>query len=146
MDSKIPIPTDNIYKFLATFGLVLIVSSLTLLIYTYQATNDVVFKNASAIYDLDVSNRSNEDKERRAKLLNREIEIAITNRNIGKWFFSGLCSLGFLICIVGFERWFKHVQPEHDRSIKLQNQKLELELAALNNSSQPDAQNTHEAV
>ena len=146
MDSKIPVPTDNIYKFLATFGLVLIVSSLTLLIYTYQATNEVVFKNASAIYDLDVSNRSDEDKERRAKLLNREVEIAVSNRNIAKWFFSSLFFLGFLSSIIGFERWYKYVQPEHDKALKLQNEKLELELKSLNKSRQKDAQNTRASV
>ncbi|KDE39794.1 hypothetical protein ADINL_1834 [Nitrincola lacisaponensis] len=34
MDPKIPIPTGNIYKFLATFGLVAIVASMTLMVFS----------------------------------------------------------------------------------------------------------------
>lgn len=141
MDSKIPLPTDNIYKFLATFGLVLMVSALTLLIYTYQATNDVVFKNASAIYDLESSDRSDDDKERRAKLLTREVEVAVSNRNIGKWFFSGLFVLGLMASVIGFGRWYMYVQPEYDRALKLQNEKLELEVQSFNNLRQKKTQN-----
>lgn len=131
MNSKIPIPTDNIFKFTATFGLVLMISSLTLMILLFQNTNDVIFKNAKAIYDLDVSNRSDNDKKRRAELLKKEVDIAVSNRNIGKWFLAFLTVGGGFLSFVGFRQWYKKLQPMHDSLLELQLEKEKYEVKSL---------------
>lgn len=135
MDSKISVPTDNIYKFMATFGLVVIISSLTLLIYMYQYTNDVIYKNATAIYDIDIGSRSDKDKERRVKLLESEVKIAVTNRDIGKFGFLALFTIGLIISMYGFNKWYAFIQPKHDEILKLQRIKLQGEVNRLRKSS-----------
>ncbi len=46
MESKIPIPTDNIYKFYALFGLVILISCIAAFLYVYSSTNELIFKKA----------------------------------------------------------------------------------------------------
>ena len=131
MDSRIPIPTDNIYKFLATFGLLLMISASTLTIYMYQTTNDIIFKNAAAIYDLELAELPVENKEGRVKLMVQAVKIVTENRLYGTLFFGVLFVVGFFSSVVGFCQWYTRIQPGHDTTIRLQNEKLEAELAAL---------------
>lgn len=126
MDPKIPLPTDNIYKFLALFGLIVMISSMSLLIYITRSTNELVWENANAIFDLDKSNPPY--KEERAKLLTKEIEIAVTDRDAGKWGLAIVFALGFYASLFGFWRWYKDIQPTHDEILALQRDKLRAEL------------------
>lgn len=134
MDPRIPVPTDNIYKFLATFGLVVMVVSLTLLFINGRTANQVIFNSAKAYYDL----KSSEDPllEEREKLLDRQVQIAVNNREHGKWLLAVVFAIGFYSSCFGFYRWFRKVQPVHDQISELQRQKLELEIRALNKAQQ----------
>ena len=137
MDTKIPVPTDNIYKFLATFGLVVMVASMTLIILNANTTNKTVWEAANAIYDLEVSN--DPLKEKRMKLLESEIGVAASNRTFGLWALSVVFALGFFASLEGFRRWYKHIQPMYDEILELEREKLRLEVSSLNKSMQPNA-------
>lgn len=132
MDPRIPIPTDNIYKFLATFGLVVMVASLTLIIINGRTANQVIVNNAEAYYDLKVS----DDPliKDRKELLNKQIQIAVNNREYTKWILAVVFAIGFYSSGFGFYRWYHKVQPLHDEIMELQRQKLELEVLSLKKS------------
>ena|SRR5690554_5124056 len=137
MDPKIPVPTDNIYKFCATFGLVVMVVSLTLMFLNSRTANQVIFDSAKEYYDL----RSSEDPliDEREKLLDRQVKLAVDNREHGKWVLAVIFAIGFYSSCFGFYRWYTKVQPVHDEILELQRKKLELEARALNNSQQRTA-------
>lgn len=137
MNTNIPVSTDNIYKFLATFGLVVMVASMTLMILNVSATNKTVWEAASAIYDLEVSD--DPLKEKRMKLLESEIGIAASNRTFGRWSLTVIFTLGLFASFEGFRRWYKHIQPVYDEILELEREKLRLEVRHLNKSMQPNA-------
>lgn len=83
MDSKFPLPTDNIYKFMALFGLVIMITSVSLLIYTQTKANQAVWGNAIAIYDLEAGGDPRKDDK--IKILNRQLEIAASDMKTFKW-------------------------------------------------------------
>src|SRR5690554_2324500 len=138
MTPQIPVPTDNIYKFLATFGLVVMVASMTLMIVNTTTTNKIVWRTANAIYDLEVSD--DPLKEKRIKLLEAEISVADSNRTSGRWSLAIIFGLGFFACFEGFRRWLKYIQPIYDEILELQREKLRLEVSSLNKSIQPNAE------
>lgn len=43
VENKIPLPTDNIYKFYALFGLLLLVFTIGAALYVNRTTNDLLF-------------------------------------------------------------------------------------------------------
>lgn len=138
MDGKIPIPTDNIYKFLATFGLAIVISSMTLLLISVTSTNKIIWTNASAVYDLESGKDPRKDDK--IKLLKKEIEISISNRVFSKWALSAIFIVGALASFEGFRKWAKDIQPIHDAILLMQKEKLALEVAALNQTMRPKIQ------
>ncbi|CAC9587217.1 hypothetical protein [uncultured Gammaproteobacteria bacterium] len=46
MDNRIPLPTDNIFKFYALFGLLLVIFGIGSTLYVGKTTNDLVFEIA----------------------------------------------------------------------------------------------------
>lgn len=45
MQSRIPLPTDNIYKFYALFGLLIIIFGFGSIVYINKTTNELVYKS-----------------------------------------------------------------------------------------------------
>lgn len=46
MESRVPLPTDNIFKFYALFGLLLTIFSAGSVLYVNKSTNDLAFEIA----------------------------------------------------------------------------------------------------
>jgi len=136
MESKFPIPTDNIFKFMALFGLVVMVTSMSLMIYENSSTNQTVLSRAIAIYDLEASEDAH--KEEKSALLLKEIEVAAGNGKIFRWSLAFMFAIGLYVSIDGFRRWYSVIQPIHDDILDLQKQKLELEVAALKRGTRED--------
>jgi hypothetical protein len=134
MDPRIPVPTDNIYKFLATFGLVVMVVSLTLMFINSRTANQVIFDSAQAYFDL----KGSEDPlaKEREELLDKQVQVAVNNREHAKWILAAIFAIGFYSSCFGFYRWYRNVQPVHDEILELQKRKLELEIRSLNKSQQ----------
>lgn len=137
MDPRIPVPTDNIYKFCATFGLVVMVVSLTLMFLNGRTANQVIFDSSREYYDL----KSREDPliVERESLLDQQVKLAVDNREHGKWVLAVIFAIGFYSSCFGFYCWYTKVQPVHDEILELQKKKLELEVRALNKSKQRTA-------
>lgn len=78
MQPNVPIPTDNLYKFVALFGLAVIIASLVGLTVVSQISNDRIVVLATKISALPESDGSPGDQR---ALLKRILEVEISDRN-----------------------------------------------------------------
>ena len=131
MENKVTVPTDNIYKFYALFGLVLFVFSCTAVIHVNESTNELILKEAPEIVALKQIDKASPVENVRLAALERKVEIAKANKD----FFLGvlvlltavsLCMMGY-----GFTKWHTEVQPFLDRSARVQLEIAELQLMKL---------------
>lgn len=141
MDPRVPISTDNIYKFQATFGLVLIITGFVLLVVNGQYSNKIIFSTAEEWMNLDLSSQQAEQRE---KLYQRKIDIAKSNRFFFNLAIGALLALGCTVAGSGFWKWSKQLQPLYDDILRLEKEKLELEIAALQNQAGSDKPDTGE--
>jgi hypothetical protein len=58
MEPSIPVPTDNLYKFIALFGLVLFVSSGITFVYSYFYFNKLLYQQRLELEIFKAKNRS----------------------------------------------------------------------------------------
>lgn len=126
MESKIPVPTDNIFKFYALFSLLLFIFSCGALIYSTQMTNQIIF---STVVELEtLKEQPNPSNTVLAKIagLERQKEIALKNRTFYEWVLGGLSGLSVWLGFYGFRRWHKDIQPVIDEM-----QRVQLEIARL---------------
>ena len=131
MHSKIPIPTDNIYKFYALFGLFLFLFSGYLFIQIHHSFNDIGFSHFVEYEVLKDIKKPTKEQDARKAILERKLEIAIVNK---KTFLRAVgVFMGIAICLMayGFFRWHKVIQPIQDEIMKKQLEKLELEIEAI---------------
>jgi hypothetical protein len=129
MDNKIPLPTDNIFKFYALFGLLLFVFSLASTIYINRSTNEQIIGLLLEIETLkDTSNLTNAQTLRQV-LLERQLEIATSDK---QFFRRALALLGALSTVgmaYGFRKWHQEVQPLADEAARIQLQLAKIQLA-----------------
>jgi hypothetical protein len=137
MENKIPIPTDNIFKFYAFFGLLIFIFSAGSIIYVTRSTNELVFQ---AVIELEtakqISNPSAADTAK-INLLERRLKVAASDRT----FYTIACGViggfGSLLIYYGFTKWHKEVQPIQDEIMQLQLKKLRHEVEQLRQTIPP---------
>lgn len=139
MESKIPVPTDNIFKFYALFALLLFVFSLGSNLYIHQTTNRLIFDSAVEKQRLLTESPSSPVTEVRVAALERELEIAQSNRSLAYWFFSILAGGAFWLGIYGFARWHREVQPRLDEASRVQLEIAKLQLEKLRSEFKREA-------
>lgn len=135
-------PTDNIYKFMAITGLLLIILGIT---YPYKELN----KNIAEIYKLNSQanlilldkkelfySKQLSEQEYNAKLrqyneklikLNEDQGIFNAHKNqTGLSIIIGLCGvvIGFLLALLGFILWYKKLQKYLDVIIKTKSERI----------------------
>jgi hypothetical protein len=131
MESRIPLPTDNIYKFYALFGLLLLIFSCGAFIYTNQSSNA---QAVEAFIELEtVKSMATLDKvdEARIEVLERKLEAIKSNK---QFYLKGIGILGGIaisMLIWGFAKWHLDIQPMQDEIARLQLEKLRAEVAQL---------------
>jgi hypothetical protein len=135
MESRIPLPTDNIYKFYALFGLLLLIFGLSATIYTTKSTNEFM---SAAIVDLEelksiAAPTAREDARR--QILQRQMEVAKSDKEFFKWGSGGVGGVGLALMIFGFGKWHKEIQPTLDEIAQLQLIKLRREVECQKPSS-----------
>ena len=119
MESKIPLPTDNIYKFYALFGILLLVTSIVAFAYTNQSTNTLLFNNFIALEELKLKENPSPLDGKRQAVLQRQRDIAISDRNFFNAVIGGLVAVAAVAMWFGFGRWHNVVQPKQDRLLDL---------------------------
>ena len=129
MESRIPVPTDNIYKFYALFGLLLAVFSIGGIIYVNKATNELIFSTAVEYDELKQIQQPNGAQAAKFTWLQRELEIARGDKEafiatLSFFFVGALLLIGY-----GFWKWHRYLQPMQDELLQLQIKKLRRELS-----------------
>lgn len=143
MQDKISIPTDNIYKFYALFSLLLVVFSLSAVIYVNKFTNDIILKNVVEIETLKQETPPTRPQLVRQVALERQVEIATANKRFYVYALGVLLGLSSLGMYYGFSKWHKEVQPLNDEMARIQLEIAKLQLAKLKAEEKRDRLGEH---
>lgn len=127
MESNIPLPTDNIYKFYALFGLLLFVFSLAETFYIVHSSNEYVFQSIAEVES--IKQIQMPTTAQLAKL--KHFDLAIANRTFEQHALGALGGVATLLMVYGFWKWHRDVQPVQDEMAKLQLEKLRIEVEQL---------------
>lgn len=115
MQPNIPIPTDNLYKFMALFGLTVIIASLVGLTFVSQVSNDRITALVPKIFALPEAEASADQRV----LMKRILEIEVSDRNTDMKLLAVSTVAGFFVAFWGFWEW-RRIQPLHDELLELQ--------------------------
>lgn len=139
MESKIPVPTDNIFKFYALFSLLLLIFSLGAALYIQRSANELAIAVLPDLETLKQAKELSPRDEVRMHVLDRQLEVSASDK---KLFLQGL---GFLMAISvvgiwhGFRRWHTVIQPLQDEHAKVQLELAKLQLEKLKADMQASA-------
>lgn len=128
MENRVPLPTDNIYKFYALFGLLLTIFSISAMLYVNQSTNDLAFEVAVEYETLKADPMRSVADEIRFKVLERKLEIAGLNKKTFMICLFVVIAAGGIMVWYGFKKWHTEVQPVQDEIARLNLLKLRQEV------------------
>lgn len=124
MNSKLAIPTDNIYKFEAIFGLAILLASLLGLIYSLGSYPETLFNAAIELEKITDNEKKVNLESAYAGSMQAGLQFALGVSIIG-------CVVGVICSRYGFNKWSNLVQPVDDSIRALDKQKLDLEIKIL---------------
>ncbi len=128
MNNPIPLPTDNIYKFYALFGLLLVIFSLSATIYINSSTNAFAFEIAVEYAILKADPERTVSQEARFQILQNKLEVNELNKKFYLYSLGIIIGIGIFIITYGFRKWHTEVQPIQDEIARLSLKKLEKEV------------------
>lgn len=128
MDGKIPLPTDNIYKFYALFGFVLLIASMAAFLYLHKTTNELIFEAAIAVEEVATKDKPTSVDTKRKEMMEKRVAVAVEDRNLFNKILSAAISVAICLMGYGFWHWQMEVQPKQDRLLDLQIEKAEQDL------------------
>lgn len=131
MESKIPVPTDNIYKFYALFALLVLIFSMGATLYSNKSVNEVILSGVVEIETLKHETNQSPPQRVRQAALERKMEIAKADKGFFLLALGILMSGALLTMFYGFRKWHLEVQPVADKMAKVQLEIAELQLAKL---------------
>lgn len=124
MQNKVPLPTDNIYKFCALFGLIILIFSLGATIYITKEANVQIVDIA---IQLDKANSNNLSDETKNIIKGYGAVIVEDRKGLNNLLIIPVI-LGTLLSLFGFSKWIFKIQPQQDELIALQLKKEEHEV------------------
>lgn len=128
MESRIPLPTDNIYKFYALFGLLLAIFSVGASLYVNNSTNELLYEIAVDYETLKADPARSPSQEAHFKVLQSKLEISKNNKAFYIMALGVVAGIGVLMMCYGFRKWHTEVQPTQDEIARLSVKKLKQEL------------------
>jgi hypothetical protein len=131
MQSSIPIPTDNIYKFSCLFGLALIVSGVFSFVTSYNSSLDRKVKYMEAIIPLEAKPERTKVEEDFLIMNHQLIALTKDNEKTNIAAISILLAAGLLLSTYGAVKWKNIVQKRDDQLAELQLRKLSAEVEKL---------------
>lgn len=140
MTPSIPVPTDNIYKFSALFGLAIIVSGIFSFAAMYSFSLNTKVKYAEAVLALESKAVRTKLEDDTLAMTNRLIKVTQSNEENANYAIGGFIGVGILLSWFGWMRWYKVIQPRDDQIADLQKLKLEAEIAKLRSETSPSQQ------
>lgn len=129
MESKIPLPTDNMYKFYALFGLLTFIFSVGALLYSNQSTNEILFRSFIEAEQLKQLEKPSPLDNAKMKVLERKLELAISDKKTIKYSLLVLLCMAIMGIYYGFTKWHSEIQPRQDEmtAVQLETAKLQLQ-------------------
>lgn len=124
---KIPLPTDNIFKFYALFGLLLFVFAIGGVIAVQRSTNDYLYRSLLDIEAVSAIEKPSSSDLLKKQLLERLVDVAKSDKEFFNNALSGLAAAGLVLMSFGFLRWHTKIQPLQDEMLRLQIEKLRRE-------------------
>jgi hypothetical protein len=131
MESKIPLPTDNIYKFVALFSLVLLIFSVGAIIVATSSANAVVFEHWVEVETLQAQEKLSVEQTSRLKALEKKIEVTVSDKKTFSQLSSAGIAFGLIGIFFGFGYWHKKIQPLADQMAVTQLELARLQLLSL---------------
>lgn len=128
MESSIPLPTDNIFKFYALFGLLLIIFGIGSMLYVNKSTNDLVFEFGVEYETLKADPVRSISQEARFQILQKKLEVAREDKNLFLISLGVVIGIGIFMMSYGFKKWHTEVQPIQDEMARLNLKKLRREM------------------
>ena len=129
MTPRMSVPTDNIYKFYALFGLVLLLSSIFGIVYSVNYTNQELFSIATQIGLYKEDGTITPFEEGQIEILEKLRDILMTDKKFYSGFLTFTSCAGMILMIAGFFHWHIVVQRRDDKYIELRIRLLEKELS-----------------
>ncbi|EJG1014297.1 hypothetical protein OMR72_004603 [Vibrio parahaemolyticus] len=126
--SNTSMPTDNIYKFLSLFGLVLTIFGGHLFNSTHNSFNDNLMNYSIDLSKLELIENPNSHEKRQIQMLEKKIELLLADKPFYMGFSSFFTALGLILMGFGFFRWAFYLQPKLDELLELQVEKAKIEV------------------
>ena len=128
MISKIPLPTDNLYKFIALFGLMIFITTLVMFFTRHQYYNESAFNRYSKIVALEMIENRTEQEENELFILTEQQRIEESDEDLEIGTYVALAIFSFFVIIpFGFTLWYVKVQKDEDRLLVLRVEKARIE-------------------
>ncbi|MDT4289560.1 hypothetical protein RO575_08315 [Methylomonas sp. MO1] len=137
MEPEVPLPTDNIYKFYAMFGLVVMLTTGIMFFIRAEEYNRRAFERYAPIRILEAKDKLTDSEK--LDLFIHEQKQAIDKSNkefeLGLYVFLFLLP-GTLSTAYGFYMWHTKIQPKQDELIDLQIERLKVDIKLANKEVQ----------
>jgi hypothetical protein len=131
MQPSIPVPTDNIYKFICLFGLAVLVGSMLGSVYYISNSNELFMKRDLELTALNAKENLSPVEIKQKAHLEQHVEAIQLDRKISTRLFVACMLVSFFVAAGGFLGWFIKVQPKQDELINLQIEKMRYEIQGL---------------
>ena len=129
MEKYFSIPTDNIYKFLALFGLAFTLFLIGLLVYLVNSSNEVILNAHVQAAELQTNEKRSPRAQATLDAIEKRVEITVADKEFGQWVLRISLGCSLYLMGFGFVKWARAVQPLQDElmRVQLELQKLQLE-------------------
>jgi hypothetical protein len=131
MNPSLPIPTDNIYKFVCLFGLVLVISSIYAYVATYTTSLDRKIKYLEVVIPLEAKSQRSKSEEDLLALNRKLVEVTQSNQKSATKMTSAVLGAGLALSLIGAVKWYVKIQIRDDKLAQLQIEKLQAEIEKL---------------
>jgi hypothetical protein len=131
MESRIPVPTDNIFKFYALFGLLLFAFSCGSILFVNATSNAAIMASIPELESLRELAELSRSEKAKVAVLERKIEITNANRGFYNKVIGIFAGLAMIAMAYGFQRWHTRVQPVLDETAKVQLDLAKMQLEKL---------------
>jgi hypothetical protein len=133
MESKIPLPTDNIYKFYALFGLLLFITAVVGVVVVNTSAAEKIHLLVKEYQEIGGDAASKESNPL-AKIIEKRLDVTVKNKEFFYQALGVLIAFAMYLMFYGFVQWHKKIQPRQDELLDLQIERLRLEVARLKTS------------
>jgi hypothetical protein len=134
MDSKIPLPTDNIYKFYALFGLTLLFACVYAFVQLYNTYSTQATKRYIELQTLSAIAKPTAEQTAKLTIIKNQELIAASDKAFFLKALGLIIGAALILLIYGFYQWHRKIQPLQDQMISMQLEKLNLEIEAMKQS------------